>query len=266
MIKLSNQIKNIRKIIEGARKSIRVNFLIAGTQKGGTTALDFYLRKHPKICMAKEKEVHFFDNERIFRMNSFKYAYYHSNFQPNSDNEIIGESTPVYMYWRTAPQRIWKYNPNIKIIIILRNPIERAFSHWNMNKQKNHEKLSFHNAILKERERCRERLPYQHRKFSYIDRGFYTNQIRTFWDFFPRQQMLIIKNEELKYNSHKTLNKIARFLNIDEFPKFSIESKHSRKYNNKISKTDKDRLKNIYEFEIRNLERLLGWDCNDWIA
>ena len=66
------------------------------------------------------------------------------------------------MYWHNAPRRIWQYNPDIKLIVILRNPIERAYSHWNMERSRNAEKLSFFDAIQSERDRCQEALSYQH--------------------------------------------------------------------------------------------------------
>ncbi len=80
-----------------------VNFAICGTQKGGTSALDTYLRGHPEICMADRKEVHFFDNEAAFATGKPDYSRYHSFFSPNDTQRILGESTPIYMYWKPAP-------------------------------------------------------------------------------------------------------------------------------------------------------------------
>lgn len=112
-----------------------INFLVAGTQKGGTTALDCYLRLHQDILMATDKEVHFFDNEDEFQ-NVVDYEKYHQHFGPFVEGKVIGESTPIYMYWYDAPRRIWEYNPKMKFVLVLRNPIERAFSHWNMERKK----------------------------------------------------------------------------------------------------------------------------------
>ena len=110
----------------------RIDFIIAGTQKGGTTALDEYFRSHQNICMADKKEVHFFDEDRYFEKKSPNYSKYHKYFSPNDYSQVIGEATPIYMYLSKAIERIHVYNPQIKLIIILRNPIDRAFSHWNM--------------------------------------------------------------------------------------------------------------------------------------
>jgi len=91
------------------------------------------------------------------------------------------------MYWQNAPKRIWQYNPEMKIIIILRNPIERAFSHWNMERSRNAEHLSFWDAINTEKLRCQETLPLQNRVYSYIDRGFYIKQLENIWRYFPKK-------------------------------------------------------------------------------
>ncbi|HZR78058.1 MAG TPA: sulfotransferase domain-containing protein, partial [Chthoniobacterales bacterium] len=149
---------------------MRVDFVIGGTQKGGTSALDSFLRQHPGICMpTTRKELHFFDREEDNR----DYKAYHANFQPQPQHRVTGEASPIYMYWETAPYRIWKYNPNMKWILALRNPVERAFSAWNMETKRGKEKLSFAQAIEKEADRCREALPLQHRVYSYVDRGLY---------------------------------------------------------------------------------------------
>lgn len=163
----------------------KAGFLICGTQKGGTSALDHYLRAHPEIGMAREKEVHYFDNDSHFLNAAPDYAAYHAAFSPAPSHKILGEATPIYMYWHEAPRRIQEYNPEIKLIVLLRNPVQRAFSHWNMERARNLETLSFQDAIQNETGRCRTALPGQHRIFSYVDRGFYMAQLRRLWSFFP---------------------------------------------------------------------------------
>src|SRR6266478_3510531 len=103
---------------------MRVDFVIGGTQKGGTSALDSFLRQHPDICMPDtKKELHFFDREA----DDTDYKKYHANFRPKPEHRVIGEASPIYMYWETAPHRIWKYNSKMKWILALRNPVDRAF-------------------------------------------------------------------------------------------------------------------------------------------
>jgi hypothetical protein len=242
----------------------KIDFLICGTQKGGTSALHAYLREHPGICMANQKEVHFFDNESYFTSQNVDYSTYHAQFSPNSSHQVLGESTPIYMYWHNAPRRIWEYNPDIKLIIILRNPIERAYSHWNMERSRNAETLSFWDAIHKERERCKEALPYQHRVYSYIDRGFYLEQLRRLWLYFPRGQIIIIKNEDLRSKCMHTLKDICKFLEIEMFSTIGEKRVHSLSYNSQLTEKERKHLQFIYEYEIRGIERCLKWDCSNW--
>ena len=114
---IKNKIKNIL----GKKFDFQIGFIICGTQKGGTTALDRYLRMHPEICMADKKEVHFFDNDNFFIDKKPDYLKYHLNFSPRDHHKIIGEATPIYMYWKNSIKRIHNYNPDMKLIAVLRN-------------------------------------------------------------------------------------------------------------------------------------------------
>lgn len=245
---------------------MKVDFVICGTQKGGTSALDAYLRAHHQICMANTKEVHFFDNEDTFRDNAPDYSLYHTAFSPEPSHELVGEATPIYMYWHDAPRRMWQYNPNMKLIVILRNPIERAYSHWNMERSRDAEALSFWEAIKSETQRCRESLPYQHRVYSYIDRGFYLEQLRRLSTYFMKEQILILRNEELKSKPHETLQNVCDFLGVNSFQDIEAKDIHSRPYSSSISGREKEYLRFIFEYEIRGIERMFGWDCSNWLS
>jgi hypothetical protein len=243
-----------------------VNFIICGTQKGGTSALDAYLREHPALCMAEKKEVHFFDSENLFREKTPDYARYHSFFTPRATHTLLGEATPIYMYWHDAPRRIWEYNPEMKLIVVLRNPIDRAYSHWNMERSRNADTLSFWDALQKEQVRCREALPYQHRVYSYIDRGFYGEQLRRLSLYFAKDRVLILKNEHLRNQPHEALRDVCDFLEVDPFESIKTKNVHSRPYESKMTDRERTCLRFIFEHEIRGLERVLGWDCSDWLS
>jgi len=240
----------------------RISFLIVGAQKSGTSALDKYLREHSEIEMAHLKEVHFFDNEENFQ-DTVNYDSYHKNFSNNS-SKIKGECTPIYMYWHPSIRRIFEYNPKLKIIAILRNPIERAFSHWNMERDRNAETATFSTAIRQESIRCQEKLPFQHRVFSYTDRGFYSKQIKRIWQFFPKEQTLFIKHGDLRNRPHEVLKGIGRFLGISAFNKVKEMDVHSRPYTRKMTNEDYIYLSALYFDEIKKVEAMLNWDCTDW--
>jgi Sulfotransferase domain len=245
---------------------MRVDFVIGGTQKGGTSALDSFLRQHPEICMpSTRKELHFFDREEEKPEPDWRrYKKYHTNFKPKPQQRVIGEASPIYMYWETAPYRIWKYNPKMKWILILRHPIERAFSAWNMETKRGKEKLSFAEAIEKEPERCREALPFQHRVYSYLDRGFYAHQVRRLFNIFGKEQVLIMLSEELKNDHNKTLQRVFEFLGVDSSFVPPEASVFGHEYVDKIENPLRSRLIETFYLDIKELEKLLGRDLSKW--
>jgi hypothetical protein len=179
-------------------------------------------------------------------------------------HKVIGEATPIYMYWNKSIKRIYNYNPNIKLILILRNPATRAFSHWNMEYEKHKEKDDFFVAIKKEKNREKRGIYKQSRVFSYLKRGLYSRQINKILEYFDRRQLMIIRSKELKDNPQKTLSQIAEFLQISPFGYFESKKIHSGKYKRKINENEKFFLKNFYRNEIDTLESLLNWDLSEW--
>jgi hypothetical protein len=216
--------------------------------------------------MANRKELHFFDDEEHFRTNTPDYGLYHRHFTPRSVRQLVGEATPIYCYWREAPIRICDYNPAMKWIVVLRNPIERAFSHWNMQRARGVDKEPFWEALTTEAERCAIARPYQHRKFSYVDRGFYSAQLRTLFAMFGREHVLVLRSEELRYERRAALARIADFLTIEEFPSIEIADINVGKSDVMPTSRERAFLLETFEFEIKALERMLGWDCSAWLA
>lgn len=245
---------------------ISVGFVVAGTQKGGTSALDAYLRGHPQLGMAKQKEVHFFDTEEYFSGDAADYALYHASFQYVEGVRLFGEVTPAYMYWHDAPKRIWRYNPHMKLLVILRDPIKRAFSQWNMQRLWGVDRLSFSDAIRSEPQRAREALPLQHRFYSYLDRGFYSEQIRRLWRFFPKEQTLFLKSEDLHCHHQPTLNRVWRFLGVDEIVVGEAKIVHAHPYDEPMREEDFTFLSRVFKHDIKHVEALLNWDCGDWLT
>ena len=107
------------------RKIDRLDFILAGAQKSGTTALHYFLCKHPNITMGDQQEMHFFDNDAMF-VSQVDYEELHKHYPPLGTPTIAGDCTPSYIYHEPAAERIWKYNPKIKLLVLLRNPVERA--------------------------------------------------------------------------------------------------------------------------------------------
>lgn len=245
---------------------MRVTFVIGGTQKGGTSALDFFLRQHPQICMPEtKKELHFFDREEFFSGKP-DYRKYHEHFPPGADQRAIGEASPIYMYWQNAPARIWSYNPEMKWILVLRNPVERAFSAWNMETKRGAETLPFGHAIEQEAARCREALPLQHRVFSYLDRGFYAHQVRRLFNMFGRDHCLVLLNEDLRGDHRETLDKTCAFLGVDQSFAPQPADVFQHDYEQTLDPEVSARLRQLFSFDMKELERLLDRDLASWYS
>lgn len=241
----------------------RVTFLIAGTQKGGTTALAQFLAQHPQIFISRQKELHFFDTDKFFRGPTPDYAWYHQHFEGSEGYRAVGEATPIYMYWPAAAPRIKAYNPAMKLIMILRNPAERAYSDYIMERRRGFEHLPFRWALRLEPVRS-ALLPSKWRRlYLYADRGFYSQQITRLLQYFPREQMLFLKTEELREEHERTLQRVCAFLGVDAFPACKQEIVFSHEYD-PMPPADWARLQDIFAREYAALEQLLGWDCSAW--
>ncbi len=247
----------------GRHPVARLHFIVAGAQKSGTTALNYYLKRHPRIVLPRKKELHFFDNDEFFSGDSISYEPLHEMFPAAKPGNIAGENTPNYLYWPPALPRIFAYNPAIKLIVLLRNPIERAFSQWNMQRTRGLDPLDFREAVRAEPERLASLPPGKLRKFAYIDRGRYGTQLARMLDLFPRQQCLILKYEKYRTRQRELVSEVFRFLGLEPIRFREVEA-HSIPYQRAIRPDEREVVFEILRGDITRLEQLLGWDCSDW--
>jgi hypothetical protein len=191
----------------------RVSFIIAGVQKGGTTALFDYLGDEPGVSMSRVKEVHFFDDDALAWADP-DYTAYHANFEP-FDGRPRGEATPIYTYWPNSLERIAAYNPAARLIVLMRDPVQRAWSHWKMDYSRKLDPLPFARCIREGRQRLFDASPWGfHRNFSYVERGFYGEQMARLFEFFPREQVLALRAEDLRADPGSTLGRVRNFLGL----------------------------------------------------
>ena len=247
----------------GRRPIQKLDFIVAGAQKSGTTALNYYLKRHPYIALPIKKSLHFFDNDELFAGGNVSYEPLHEMFRPAHPGSIAGENTPIYLYWRPALPRIRDYNPAMKFIVILRNPIERAFSQWNMQRARGIEPLDFLQAVEAEANRIAAAAPKQLRKFSYLDRGRYGEQLERAFRLFPPEQFLVIKYEEFRARQREVVEGVFRFLSLHP-ARFRAVEAHDIPYARKIRDNERAAVREILKSDIGRLEALLGWNCSDW--
>ncbi|HYT35127.1 MAG TPA: sulfotransferase domain-containing protein [Ktedonobacteraceae bacterium] len=206
------------------------DFIIIGTQRGGTTSLYYYLTEHPGIARALMKEVHFFDDHYSEGLSWYRaqfpsslHKYYTE--QVRKEHFITGESSPYYLFYPHAPGRISQVVPGAKLIVLLRNPIDRAYSHHWLVTLEGKETLAFAQAIEQETERLAgehkkivadERYAsFNHRHFSYLARGIYVDQLQHWMQYYPRAQFLILKSEDFYKDTANILHQTLDFLGVE---------------------------------------------------
>lgn len=204
------------------------NFLIIGAAKAGTTALYSYLKQHPQIYMSPEKEPHFFafegeklkfggtagDREWLNRTAITDIKTYQQQFQKVSQQIAIGEASALYLYIPKAAERIRHYIPNAKLITILRNPAQRAYSAFLFQMRDSLEPITdFTQALQEEKIRIQKNwVPI----YYYQQMGFYYNQVKRYFDIFNRDQIKVYLYEDFSANPMSILQDTFQFLGVDD--------------------------------------------------
>lgn len=201
-------------------KLILPNFICVGAQKAGTTSLHDILIQHPQIYLPKIKETKFFQRDCEYaRGVEFYYSEYFSKIRSET---CVGEIDPDYLYYENVPFRIHEtLGDDIKIVFILRHPVDRAYSHYLMSVRRGFEKSTFLDAIKEEKNRIKDvsndtRYYSQKNHFSYIDRGLYAKQIKRYLQYFKKENMhFIFFEDNFILDRKKTLDTLIDFLGVD---------------------------------------------------
>ncbi len=181
------------------RNNFKIDFIGIGAVKCATTWISKCLDEHPQICLSRIKEVRFFNNVKKYRRGI---DWYKSYFKNCPDDSIKGEFTPGYMNFNQVAERIKRLFPNAKLIVSLRNPIERAYSDYWYSKVRGFELNEFKKAI-KENSR-------------YVEWGFYYKKLKPFFELFPKENILVLIYEDITKNPLKFIQKIYHFLGVDK--------------------------------------------------
>ena len=208
---------------------MKVDFFIVGAPKAGTTSLYHYLSEHPQIEMSSQKEPDYFSDKAIneqgmyYGKNRVNTLDKYESLFVQKESVVYGEASVSYLFYDNVAEDIKKYNPNAKIIIMLRNPIERAFSHYLMDYRLGLISDSFENIIAKKSKHRNAHLFYQ----QYIEVSKYATQIQRYLDFFEKESILFIDYEDFKKNVSKTVGKVYDFLNISTEFAADINTKYN---------------------------------------
>lgn len=200
-------------------------FIIIGAMKSGTTSLYYYLSKHPRVLPPIKKEIHYFDHN--YHKGDIWYKSHFPITLINSNRFITGESSPYYLFHPNVPDRISETVPGAKLIVILRDPAERAISHYwhkvksNKESRTIREALNWNGGIVAEEEQKlkngEKKYSYEHVNFSYLERGKYVQQIDRYTDSMDEENILILKSEDLFENTESVMDSVYDFLEIESF-------------------------------------------------
>jgi hypothetical protein len=235
-------------------KHLKPSFLVIGVQKGGTNALFHYLSQHPNIKPAKIKEPCFFN--KYYHKGVRWYHQFFPLLNSKNPNLITFEASVGYICDKLFAKRIYNYNPNMKLILIIRDPIERVFSQWNMCRKfakdgpypELAEDRDFHEVINYEIDLINKGVKSSQPPLSYIQRGLYLEQIENYLKYFPRRQIFITENKKLKKRRVEVLNEIINFLELPMFAwdKKNLENQREGDYEGK--KMDDETIKILSAF------------------
>lgn len=202
------------------------HFIVIGAQKSGTTSLSHYLSQHPRILRSLTQEVHFFDGGLNPAADNYENGqqWYRAHFP--SKKRLRGrfktfEVSPLYIFNPLVPGRIIEHLPDVKLIALLRNPTERAISHYFHERRKGRESLSIEQALQAEDERLQpvlENAQYKSKTFincSYKLRGIYKVQLERFYRYFPPQRLLVLSSEEFFTEPEHVLRRVFDFVGVD---------------------------------------------------
>jgi Sulfotransferase domain len=270
-----------RKVLRGtvrtygrATSSLRPlpDFLILGAQKAGTTALYAYLRWHPEITGPSFKEISFFD-----RHYARGETWYRAHLPARPRQWVarrrrgrwpeVGEASPSYLFHPLAPERVAALLPEARLISVLRDPVDRAFSHYQHEVALGREPLAFEDALAAEDKRMRGEVERMLRDSSYFSeawwnhtyaaRGRYAEQLERWFALFPREQVLVLFSDDLLQQPAETYARVLDFLGVDSYELSSYPRIFSRDYS-EMSPVTRSRLERVFAGANAELAELLG--------
>ncbi|MDW3220458.1 MAG: sulfotransferase domain-containing protein [Acidimicrobiales bacterium] len=243
----------------------RIDFLVAGNQKCGTNTLHDLLAQHPTVRMSSPKEMHYFDRASFADCEDAHRDYHRRGWavgEEGLDEQLLyGESTPKYVLFRPSGEprylpRIRAYNPAIKLVVLFRDPVERAYSQWNMLRDRGRAVPPFEDIVDAALDASAERSPWA----DVIDRGCYGRVVFNLLSLFAPERCCFVKVDDLNHQ----VDVVERFLGIEPFdyePRYS----YALEYESPLAPAVGERLRGHYRAEMHIFSRLTGLDVDDWV-
>jgi len=238
------------------------NFFILGVQKGGTSTLHHYLNESSEVFFPSKKELHFFD---AYYHKGISWYLNHFKTETGKNYKYAGEATPYYYFHPQTPRRMKIFFPEAKFVVILRNPVERAYSHYQMSVRRGIEKRPFEEAVEKEKSRIKlyslrlllfNKFNLSHSEKSYISRGMYFKQLTRWLKYFSLNRFLFLKSEDLFLNPQQEVNKICSFLDISPIILKAEAVVNQGNYEVQIDEKTRKALQKTFSSDILKLEKI----------
>ena len=252
------------------------DFLIVGAMKAGTTSLFGCLAGHPDCCASYSKEVHYFDRnfhrgESWYRMHFPRWP--SRRTVTSGHRTLCFESSPYYMFEPRVPARVRRELPKVKLVFLLRNPVDRAYSHYQHCVVRGRESLPFEAAIDVETQRLKGEVARlmddesyhspAHQHFSYLQRGLYADQIVRWQQHFPRENLLVVQAEQLFRNPQQMLARTLAFLGLDDRYQQTFNNRYQGRYRCAMDPATRRRLTACFSPHNERLFDILG-ERYDW--
>jgi len=253
------------------RRGALPDFLIIGAMKCGTTSLYRYLASHPQVARSRPKEIHFFDDHFDRGVK-----WYRTHFQrpgaPRDGSIRWGEASPYYIFHEPAPQRVASVLPRAKLIALLRDPVARAYSHYQHMHRHGNDDRPFDEAIDAELRHwvsggreplsTRRDVAFAQRRYHYIGRGLYADQLERWFRWFDRRQFLILRSEDMFEDPAAIYEQTLRFLDLPPFVPAQFDRRNVGGYAEPMDDATRQRLAAFFAPHNRRLEQLLELPMN----
>ena len=237
------------------------NFMIIGVQRGGTTSLYSYVMQHPQIVSPIKKEMDFWSWHFHRGIN-----WYLSHFPPipSGENFITGEASPSYIDHPDVVDRVFQNCPDVKLIVLLRNPAHRAISHYYHWRSFNWESRTLEDAIEEDIERLKGKtdIIIGEEPGNYIVHGLYIVHLKKWLEIFPREQILILKSEDLYVETAQTMKQVWQFLGLPEYQLVEYQNSNPGAYSRVESESIIEKLRDYFQPYNQQLEDYLGMKFN----
>lgn len=247
------------------------DFLIIGAQKSGTSSLYAYLTSHPQISPAAWKEVDFFGKHYAKGVPWYR-AHFPLSSRLQHKKAITGEASPNYLYHPCAAKRIAEVIPRIKLVVLLRNPVDRTISHYWHQVQRAREDLPLEEALEQEDRRLKGekeqviqtcRFSYNHEQFSYLDRSKYKEQLTVYDQYFDRDQILVLRSEDLFQQPQTVFDEVTAFLGLEKHILRNVKPRNAGSYPD-TSPSTRRKLERFFQPYNQELYDYLGVETEWW--